>query len=102
MKLKKPVDSTPKEQKRELFTKGYGEIQSKVSKRNKFIMSCYNCEYFYQAMGDTEEMCQNSEVLRYDMIITENNICCAKWKPCLRSQSVKSIFKKGSNRHNGK
>ena len=98
MKLKHSNSEPPKKVKKELFTKGYGSIQNKVAKRSKFVMSCYNCEYFYQAVGDKEEVCQNPEVLRYDMTITESNICCTKWKPCLRSQSVKSIFKKGSKK----
>ena len=44
-------------------------------------MSCYNCDNFYQAVGDEEELCQDAGVLMYDMVITENNIYCSHWTP---------------------
>lgn len=102
MRLKNPKETpTKKSTKKELFSRGFGSVQSKLLKKNRFVMSCYNCAYFYQAVGDSEELCQNPDVLRYDMTITENNISCTKWEPCLRSQSVKSLFKKGG-KNNGK
>lgn len=96
MKLKRlSEDKSTNSDKCSLFTRGYNDVQAKLSRRNRFVMSCYNCEYYYQAEGDEDEMCQNPEVLRYDMTVSENGVCCAKWKPLVRSQSIKGLFKKG-------
>lgn len=67
--------------KRQLTNRGFSEVHSKISKNSKFMRSCYNCEYYYQAVGDDDECCQNSNVTRYDISVTDNNICCSYWKP---------------------
>jgi hypothetical protein len=80
-----------------LFNRGYAELNQKLERGSKYTMSCFNCEYYYQASGDQEEVCQNTGVLKYDMMVTENSIYCSKWKFCKKDipkQSVKSIFKK--------
>ena len=100
MPKKKPRLKNPNEVKEEkptkasLFTRGYGEVRQKVEKGSRFTMSCYNCEHFYQAVGDKEEVCQNPDVLKYDMVITETSIYCNRWELTKRKQSVKSMFKK--------
>ena len=80
--------------KSSLFTRGYSEVRQRVEKGSRFTMSCYNCDYFYQAVGDKEEVCQNPDVLKYDMVITETSIYCNRWTLTKRKQSVKSMFKK--------
>lgn len=83
-----------KQTKASLFTRGYSEVRQRVEKGSRFTMSCYNCDYFYQAVGDKEEVCQNPDVLKYDMVITETSIYCNRWTLTKRKQSVKSMFKK--------
>ncbi len=95
-KLKPPHEEVI--QKYSLFSRGYDDVHRRMSKNPKFIMSCYNCEYYYQASGDKEEVCQNPEVLKYDMVITDTTIYCSRWEPCGREQSVKSLFKKGGTK----
>lgn len=75
------------------FNRGYKEVRERVSKGSKYTMSCYNCEYFYQDFGDKEEVCQNSNVLKYDMVITTTNIYCNHWK--LNKRKGATTFKKG-------
>lgn len=65
-------------------------------------MSCYNCDFFYQAVGDDTEVCQNSEVLQFDMIVTETSIYCNRWRISHREESNNSIFKQGGKSLNGR
>lgn len=94
-RLKNPneVAEQPKS-KSSLFTRGYDDVRRKVEKGSRFTMSCYNCDFFYQAVGDKEEVCQNPDVLKYDMVVTETSIYCNRWCLTQRKQSVKSMFKK--------
>lgn len=94
-RLKNPNEvSEQKPTKASLFTRGYDDVRRRVEKGSRFTMSCYNCDYFYQASGDKEEVCQNPDVLKYDMVITETSIYCNRWKISRRTQSVKGLFKK--------
>ena len=96
IRLKDPNGEVPvTKEKPRLFSKGYSEVRRRVEKGSRFTMSCYNCDYYYQAVGDQEEVCQNPDVLKYDMVITETSIYCNRWKMCRRTQSVKGMFKKG-------
>lgn len=84
---------------RKTFNRGYSEVRQRVEKGSKYTMSCYNCEYYYQAVGDKTEVCQNPEVLKYDMVVTETSIYCTKWKLAERAsttptKSVKGLFKR--------
>lgn len=84
---------------RKTFNRGYNEVRQRVEKGSRYTMSCYNCEYYYQAVGDKTEVCQNPEVLKYDMVVTETSIYCTKWKLAERAsttptKSVKGLFKK--------
>lgn len=88
-----------KEVKKSVFNRGYNEVRQRVEKGSRYTMSCYNCDYYYQAVGDKTEVCQNPEVLKYDMVVTETSIYCTKWKPTERyssthTKSVKGLFKK--------
>jgi len=82
-----------------LFKKGYIPVRKKMESRSIYLTSCYNCEYYYQAVGDKEEMCQNPKVLQYDMVVTESNIYCNLWESVKhKNQSVKTIFKSGGKK----
>lgn len=75
------------------FNRGFKPVRERVKKGSKYTMSCYNCEYFYQDAGDTQEMCQNQNVLKYDMVVTSSNIYCNRWKLC--SHKDATTFKGG-------
>ena len=81
--------------KKPVFTRGYQESRERLNKNPYYTRSCFNCDYYYQASGDKEEMCQNDEVLQYDMVVDGNNIYCLKWKPSSSGSSQKSMFKRG-------
>lgn len=81
-------------EKRPLFTRGYEESRERLSKNSHFTKSCFNCGHYFQASGDKEEVCQNPNVLEYDMVVTENNIYCVQWTPPTLPQSETSLFKK--------
>lgn len=85
--------------KKPVFNRGFSEVRQRVEKGSKYTMSCYNCEHYYQAVGDQTEVCQNTEVLKYDMVVTETSIYCTKWQLAKRvsntpTKSVKGLFKK--------
>lgn len=77
-----------------IFTRGYKESRERLSKNSFYSRSCFNCVYYYQSSGDKEEICQNQEVLEYDMIVDGNNIYCLKWQPCSNKTEQQSLFKK--------
>lgn len=79
---------------RPMFSRGYSESREKVSKSAMFTRSCLNCEYYYQAVGDKEEMCQNPNVLRFDMVVADNNMYCVHWTQSKRTKGEKNLFKK--------
>ena len=85
--------SIPKK-KRPKFTRGYQESRERLEKNAYYSRSCFNCFDYYQASGDKEEMCQNPNVLQYDMVVTDNNIYCLQWRPSSSSKADKSLFKK--------
>lgn len=91
-KLKSRKKDEPDKSSR--FSRGYGEVRQKISKKSKFTMSCYNCEHYYQDVGDKEEVCQNPDVLSYDMVVNENTVYCSRWEMVKRQSSAKSIFKR--------
>lgn len=83
--------------KKQLFTRGFEETRKKVLSNPYYIRSCFNCIYYYKIPFDEEEMCQNSDVISYDMLITNNNICCLKWTP-IKNDKDTSIFHKKTGR----
>lgn len=81
--------------KKPLFTRGYQESRERLSKNPYYSRSCFNCAYYYQASGDKEEVCQNPDVLEFDMVVAENNIYCLKWRPSSSNKTEQqSLFKK--------
>ena len=73
------------------FGKGFDAFREK-SKYNKY------CDYFYQAMGDSEDLCQNPNVLEYDLVHSERATYCLHWKPVTpKAGSQKTTFKSGVN-----
>lgn len=61
------------------FGRGYKEVRERAEKSARLIRSCFNCEHYYETRKDEGELCQNPNVLEYDMIIEGNNICCTQW-----------------------
>ena len=80
---------------RHQFTRGYSGTREKVSKKSKYTMSCFNCEYCYKLREDAEELCQNPEVLKYDMIVEGDVVYCNQWSMVRRDVDVRTLFKKG-------
>lgn len=80
--------------KKSIFSRGYHVSREKLAKNAYYSRSCFNCDYYYQASGDKEEMCQNPDVLQYDMVVTENNVYCLKWQPSSNKSSQQSLFKR--------
>ena len=86
--------SKPKK-KKSMFTRGYSESRERLAKNPYYSRSCFNCAYYYQASGDKEEVCQNPDVLEFDMVVEANNIYCLKWKPNSSNKTEQqSMFKK--------
>lgn len=61
------------------FSRGFKETRDKVKKGLKYTRSCFNCDYYYKKMGDKEEVCQNPNVTKFDMVVSEGNIYCCFW-----------------------
>lgn len=81
-----------------LFSKGYGAVREQTNRCAVYLKSCESCDFFSQEDGDTEELCQNPNVTRYDMSVTETNICCSLWKACEGSSKIaeeKNVSKAG-------
>ena len=83
-----------------MFKRGYKECREKLSSNPSFSRSCFNCVYYYQAVGDKEEVCQNSEVLEYDMVVDANlnSVYCLKWTPSSVSRKKKEELFRRSGR----
>lgn len=77
-----------------VFTRGYKEVRDRINTNPYYSRSCFNCAYYYQASGDKEEVCQNEEVLQYDMVVDGNNIYCLKWKPLNKKSDKEPLFRK--------
>lgn len=107
MKVVKPVKAaTPKKGKQSKprekmknkdkpYVRGYAPVRRILERGSRYTRSCYNCDFFYQAPGDDEEVCQNENVLKWDMIVTESCIYCNQWRLSARRTDAKSLFKKG-------
>ena len=83
--------------KKSMFSRGYKECRERLSNNSYYSRSCFNCAYYYQASGDKEETCQNSEVLEYDMIVDGNNVYCLRWQQCSVSDE-NTLFRKKRGR----
>ena len=83
-----------KSKNRPIFTRGYQESRERLLKNPYYSRSCFNCAYYFQASGDKEEVCQNQEVLQYDMVVTDNNVYCVKWRASSSVKSEQSLFRR--------
>ncbi len=84
-----------------VFTRGYKECRDRLSSNPYYTRSCFNCAYYYQSVGDKEEVCQNKDVLEYDMIVSGNNIYCLKWEASSKNHNntdQQKLFKRGRSR----
>lgn len=93
-RIKKKQEPTPS-----IFGVGFSSISARA-KKGKYLASCFNCKYFYQDKGDSEELCQNQNVLEYDMIKTPTSIYCNYWelfegekKPCRKEGLLNFLVK---------
>lgn len=84
--------------KRPLLSRGYDESRERMEKNSYYSRSCFNCAYYYQDFGDKEEVCQNSDVLEYDMIVDGNTVYCLKWKSASAKTQEQKLFKRGRDR----
>ena len=83
----------------QITQRGYKSVRERVEKYPRIFRSCTNCDYYYQAVGDKEEVCQNNVVLEYDMVVEDNRIYCLHWKQFIGHKSeVKENAKSNSNR----
>lgn len=82
--------------KRPIFTRGYDECRERLEKNSYYSRSCFNCNSYYQAVGDKEECCQNTNVIEFDMVVSNNNIYCVHWEPTKRRKN--NLFKKKTGR----
>lgn len=76
-----------------LFTRGYDESRKRLASNPYYSRSCFNCAYYYQASGDKEEVCQNNDVIEYDMVVEANNVYCVRWTQN-KSATTHTMFKK--------
>jgi len=81
-----------------MFTRGYDECRERLSRNSRYSRSCFNCAYYYQDFGDKEEVCQNTDVLQYDMVVEGNNLYCLKWQPSSNKTKEQRMFKTGRSR----
>ena len=60
--------------------RGYDNVKEKVKKSFRYTRSCENCNFFYMSKEDEEELCQNPNVLPYDICVDEGRTYCSFWK----------------------
>lgn len=62
------------------LTKGYKNVREKVINTSRYTKECGNCRFFYQTEEDEEELCQNSNVLKYDICVEGERVYCSFWR----------------------
>lgn len=83
---------------RPMFTRGYKDSRERLAKNPHFSRSCSNCDFYFQAVGDKTECCQNPNVLKFDMVFSENNVYCVHWNQSKRVKSDTTLFKTKTGR----
>lgn len=68
-------------EKSKLFSRGYGAVREKLSKRQRGVMSCKNCQWLSQTKEEQYETCKNNNVTEWDMVHTEHGDYCPYWEP---------------------
>ena len=71
-----------KKQKPVKFSHGYDFFHDKYknARSRSLLANCFSCDFFYQAEEDLCELCQNPNVLKYDMCVAEGRVFCSYWK----------------------
>ena len=59
----------------EIFHQSYKNPRTRAS-----LANCFSCDFFYQAEGDICELCQNPDVLKYDLYVANGRVFCSYWK----------------------
>ena len=93
-----PEPNKKKPKKKPIFTRGYNESRERLAKNSYYTRSCFNCDYYFQASGDKEEVCQNPNVLQFDMVVTDNNVYCIHWMPSTSNKTEQQLLFKKSGR----
>lgn len=62
------------------FSRGYNDVKDKVIKAFRYTRSCENCAFYYMTKDDEEELCQNPNVLPYDICVEETRTYCSFWR----------------------
>lgn len=62
------------------LSRGYSSIREKVTKSARYMRACENCKFYFQTTEDEEEVCQNPEVLEFDICQDGDRVYCAFWK----------------------
>lgn len=86
------TDHSRKKLKKFSFSRGFSASREKLHKNSGYTMSCFNCAYYYQGVGDKEETCQNRSVLEYDMVVEGHRVYCSYWE-ALKSKD-NNLFKR--------
>ena len=77
------------------YSRGYDTARDRARQHAKIICTCFNCDYYYQGKYDTLEVCQNPEVLQYDMVVEGNRIYCIQWQPTQEKRKTEQVKKTG-------
>ena len=62
------------------LTRGFKPIRDHVSSTSRYLSACNNCMYFYQTDDDDEEVCQNNQVLEFDICTDKDRVYCCYWR----------------------
>lgn len=92
------VGRPKKKSNKKAFSRGYSMSRERLRKGCALSMSCFNCEYYYQSVGDKEEACQCREVLEYDMVVDGHRVYCTHWQMCDSNNESSTLFKKRGRR----
>ena len=83
-----------------VFKKGFESVRERITtgRTSKYVMSCFNCNHYFKAPGDVEELCQNSQVLKYDIIVDGGRVYCSFWELFKTEEKTAAyLFKRRKN-----
>lgn len=61
--------------------RGFNHVREQIQSKSRYLRDCNNCRFFYQAPFDEEELCQNEQVLEFDICTDNQRIYCCYWLP---------------------
>lgn len=61
--------------------RGFSPIREQIQSKSRYLRDCNNCRFFYQAPLDEEELCQNEQVLEFDICTDKDRVYCCYWLP---------------------